>query len=198
MVAKFVGSRTENNLFAAFVGESQARNRYSFAASFFASGRLKVLEKLFLFVADQEKQHAKIFYNFLSSFGSDREINIEGASYPVDVLNNSVGIFEKSQRNELVEHELYKEFGEEARYEGFSEISKKFLEISEIEKSHGERFGEFAGLLRGNELFACKSGNSCWLCLECGKIYNGCQAPQECPVCGHPFGYFLKKDLSLL
>jgi rubrerythrin len=193
MKIDFRDSKTKINLLKAFAGESQARNRYTFAASFAKNEGLQVIEKLFLFTADQEKEHAKIFYKLLAPFAGEN-IKIDNADYPVDMFSKSLEFLKKAKFNEYEEyHVIYKSFSEVAAQEEFYEISQVFLKIAEIEKIHGDRFEKFSKLLEAEELFSSriKSG---WICLNCGNIYKGFEAPKTCPVCDHPGGFYLKNE----
>jgi rubrerythrin len=196
MEKDFFGSETKINLLKAFAGESQARNRYTFAASAAKKEGLGLIEKLFLFTADQEKEHAKVFYKFLKPFAGEN-ISIY-ADYPVDIFETTAEHLRKAQKNEFAESDvIYKGFGEKAKEEGYEEISDVFLKISEIERVHGERFGRFADLSEKGILFSSKEETK-WICLNCGNIYNGFGAPETCPVCEHPRGYYIKEDLVYL
>lgn len=190
----FNTSQTKANLMRAFTGECQARSRYTMAASQARKQKLHVIEMAFRFTADQEKEHAEIFYNFLREFAGE-SISIEG-SYPVDISDSVLQLLRYAQHNEYEEHDdVYAHFGETARREGFPHIAYAFESIAKIEKLHGDRFAYFADLLERNQLFV--SDVSCkWICLNCGHIYEGTEAPEVCPVCRHDRGYFLRVELS--
>ncbi|MDR1364016.1 MAG: rubrerythrin family protein [Oscillospiraceae bacterium] len=189
----FSKSQTKLNLLKAFAGESQARNRYTFAASVAKNQGFQVIEKLFLFTANQEKEHAKIFYKFLEPFAGEN-IEIEKSNYPVDIFNSVSELLIKASKNEFDEYNLvYKTFGEIAHSEGFEQIAERFFKISEIEKIHGERFVKFSELIASEELFNSKTKMR-WICLNCGNIFEGFKAPDECPVCEHPRGFYLKDE----
>lgn len=190
----FKTSETKTNLMRAFTGESLARSRYTLAASQARKQKLHVIEMVFRFTAEQEKEHAEIFYNFLKDL-SGENIPVEG-SYPVDISESILQLLRYAQHNEYEEHDdVYAHFGETARREGFPQIAYAFEEIAKIEKLHGDRFAHFADLLERGQLFV--SDVSCkWICLNCGYIYDGTEVPDVCPVCKHDRGYFLRVALT--
>ena len=190
----FRESITRENLMRAFAGESQARNRYTIAAGVARSQKLYVVEQVFRFTADQEKEHAEIFYKHLSAL-SGENIHIDG-SYPVDISSDVATLLRMAQHNEYEEHDdVYKNFGDKAKEEGFLEVASSFYQIAKIEKTHGDRFGKFADMLENNELFV-SSEETSWLCLECGNIHTGTVVPPVCPVCHNDQGYFVKLELA--
>ncbi len=195
MIIDFAQSQTRLNLMKAFAGEAQARERYSIAASFAKNKGLFIVSNLFSTIADQEKEHGEIFYKFLKPFSGE---NIKfSADYPVDLFDSVLEFLKKASQNELDEYDdVYKKFGEIAANEGFPDISQKFVEISRIEKTHHNKFKQFADLIESNELFNSKNGSGKWVCLNCGNVYEGSAVPESCPVCNHPRGYFLKNGLS--
>ena len=190
----FKNSETKENLMRAFAGESQARNRYTFAASQAKQQKMHVVEAVFSFTANQEKEHAEIFYNHLKEL-SGENIHIDG-SYPVDIYESVLEVLRAAQHNEYEEFDpVYKAFGDKAMEEGFPKVSASFHHIAGIEKIHGDRFGQLADLLEQNKLFIndveCK-----WMCLNCGFVYEGKEAPQRCPVCDHDKGFFIRLELA--
>ncbi len=190
---EFKNSETKINLLRAFAGESQARNRYTFAASEARKQNLYVVEAVFNFTAGQEKEHAELFYNQLKS-ASGENIAIDG-SYPIDISDSVTELLKFAHHNEYEEYEdVYKNFGEIAEKEGFSQIATLFKNIAQIEKTHGDRFARFAELLEQDKLFVSDVSTS-WMCLNCGYIYSGVSVPPNCPVCSHNRGYFLKLEL---
>ncbi len=194
MSVDFKNSETKENLMRAFAGESQARNRYTIAASQAKKQNLHVIEAVFRFTADQEKEHASIFYNHLSSLGGE-SIQIDGA-YPVDINQDVAKLLRFAEHNEFEEHDdVYKNFAAKAKEEGFDGVATSFNMIAEIEKTHGERFGMFAELLEQNKLFV-SNVETAWMCLECGHIYRGTSVPEYCPVCHHDRGYFVRLELA--
>jgi len=124
-------------------------------------------------------------------------IFIDGG-YPVDISEDVSELLRKAQHNEYEEHEpIYKTFGEKAMEEGFKKIAASFLQIAEIEKTHGDRFGKYAKLLEEGKLFVSDVEVE-WMCLNCGYVYKGKEAPKKCPVCEHNQGYFIRLELMLL
>lgn len=194
MSVEFKDSVTKENLMKAFAGESQARNRYTFAAGEARKQKLYVIEAVFRFTADQEKEHAEVFYNHLALL-SGQSIHIEG-SYPVDISNSVAELLRMAQHNEYEEHDdVYKSFGDKAKEEGFLEVASSFYQIAKIEKTHGDRFGKFAEMLEKNELFV-SSTQTAWICLECGNIITGLEVPPVCPVCHNDKGYYVRLELA--
>lgn len=194
MSTNFKDSKTRENLMRAFAGESQARNRYTFAASCAKKQNLHVIEAVFTFTANQEKEHAEIFYNHLKELTGET-IVVDGG-YPVDLYDDITKLLRAAQHNEYEEHDpVYKTFGDIAKEEGFHKVAGSFHQIAEIEKTHGDRFGRFADLLEQNRLFVSdvKTG---WICLNCGYIYYGEEVPPKCPVCQHDKGYFIRLTLE--
>lgn len=194
MAVDFKNSETKDNLMRAFAGESQARNRYTFAAGQAKKEKLQVIEAVFKYTANQEKEHAEIFYNHLKEL-SGETIHIDGG-YPVDISDNVLDLLKMAQHNEYEEHDpVYKSFGEKAEEEGFPAVARSFFMIAEIEKVHGDRFGRFAKWMEENKLFVSdvKTG---WICLNCGYIYEGEEVPEKCPVCAHDRGYFIRLEFS--
>ena len=194
MAVDFKTSKTKDNLMKAFAGESQARNRYTFAAAEAKRQKLPVLERLFIFTANQEKEHAEIFYNHLKPLAGTT-IQIDGG-YPIDLYPTMEEILKAAQHNEYEEHDpVYKKFGEKAMEEGFKDVAHSFFSIAEIEKVHGDRFGRFAKWMEENKLFVSdvKTG---WMCLNCGYVFEGEKVPEKCPVCQHDKGYFIRLEFS--
>lgn len=194
MAVDFKNSVTKDNLMRAFAGESQARNRYTFSAGMAKKENLHVVEAVFMFTANQEKEHAEIFYNHLKEMAG-ANIDVDG-KYPVDLYDDVVKLLEAAQHNEYQEYEHeYKNFGNIAKEEGFPKIAATFHLISEIEKTHGDRFGRFADMLKNNQLFISNVETE-WMCLNCGYIYKGTEVPKVCPVCNHDKGYFIRLELT--
>ena len=193
-MSELQNSETRENLMRAFAGESQARNRYTFAAGLCRKQQLHVLEAVFTFTANQEKEHAEIFYNHLKELDGDT-IRIDGG-YPVEVTNNVLQLLRRAQHNEYEEFDpVYKNFAETARKEGFSQAAASFQQIAAIEQTHGNRFRYYADLLENDQLFV--SDVKCaWMCLNCGHIQEGLQAPKSCPVCQHDQGFFIRLELT--
>ena len=194
MAVEFSNSVTKDNLMRAFAGESQARNRYTFAASQAKKNGLYVISAIFVFTASQEKEHAEIFYGHLKEMAGET-IFIDGG-YPVDISDNVAELLEKAQHNEYEEYSsVYRSFGDKAKEEGFNRIAASFMQIAEIEKTHGDRFGRYAQLLKEEKLFISDVEQE-WLCLNCGHIHKGPGAPAICPVCQHDQGFFIRFDLK--
>ena len=194
MSVDFKTSQTKENLMRAFAGESQARNRYTFAASQAQKNGLHVISAVFGFTAAQEKEHAEIFYRHLREMAGET-IFIDGG-YPVDISENVYDLLRMAQHNEYEEHDpVYKAFGDKAREEGFDRIAASFHLIAGIEKTHGDRFGHFAGLMGEGKLFVSDVEVE-WMCLNCGYVFKGLSAPASCPVCQHDQGYFIRLELA--
>ncbi len=193
-MTNFINSKTKDNLMKAFAGESMARNRYTFSAQLAKSQGLHVIEAVFTYTANQEKEHGEIFYKLLSEF-SGKQLNLN-ADYPIDLTNDTVQLLRYAQQHEYDEHSpLYSQFAAQAKEEGFMQISGTFNMIANIEKTHGDRFGMLADLLESNKLFV--NDVSCdWVCLNCGYIHSGMSAPEKCPVCKHDKGYFIRMELA--
>lgn len=190
----FRNSETKENLMRAFAGESQARNRYTIAAGQARREKLYVVEAVFRFTADQEKEHAEVFYNHLSEMAGEN-IAISGA-YPIDIAKDVASLLRMAQHNEYEEHDdVYMNFAKKAEEEGFSAIADSFNKIAEIERVHGNRFGQFAEWLEQGRLFVADV-ETAWMCMECGHIYRGTQVPPVCPVCHSDRGYFVRLELA--
>lgn len=194
MSISFAESMTKTNLLKAFAGESQAGNRYKFAASFAKEKNLYVVEAVFKFTAEQEKEHAKVFYDFLKEF-SGENIAIDG-TYPVDIYDDPIKVLKAAKHNEYEEYDtVYKNFGDVAREEGFDRIASVFHMIAEVEKTHSERFDMLAGQLEQDKLFV-SDVSAKWMCLNCGYIFEGTEVMPQCPVCSHDKGYFIRLELA--
>lgn len=187
-------SETAKNLMRAFAGESQARNRYTFAASAAKKEGFPVIQAVFQFTANQEKEHAELFYKFLQEMTGDT-IHIDGG-YPVDTYDRTLDLLKAARLNEFEEYEnVYKQFGDIALDEGFDRVGQVFHMVADIEKTHGDRFDLFAGLLERGQLFASEVETG-WVCLNCGYVYHGTFAPKYCPVCEHEQGWFIRMELT--
>ena len=187
-------SKTKINLMKAFAGESQARNRYTFAAGEAKKQQLHVIEAIFIYTAGQEKEHAELFYDALGELKGEN-INIEGG-YPVDKSTNILELLKSAVHNEQEEFSpVYPDFAKMAKEEGFIKVANLFDKIALIEKTHAERFMQFANLLENNKLFSDDSEVE-WVCLNCGHVHKGKEAPKNCPVCDHNQGYFIRKEFS--
>lgn len=187
-------TETAKNLMRAFAGESQARNRYTFAASAAKKEGFPVIQAVFQFTANQEKEHAELFYKFLQEM-TGGTIHIDGG-YPVDTYDRTLDLLKAARHNEFEEYEnVYKQFGDIALDEGFDRVGQVFHMVAEIEKTHGDRFDLFAGLLERGQLFASEVETG-WVCLNCGYVYHGTFAPKYCPVCEHEQGWFIRMELT--
>ena len=190
----FMDSRTRENLMRSFAGESQARNRYTIAASAARKEKLEVVARVFEFTANQELAHAKVFYDLLLP-SAGQNIAIDG-NYPIDLSDKTLDLLKAARHNEYQEFEHdYAAFAEIAHKEGFDLIGGQFELIAEIEKTHGDRFGLFADLLEQEKLFN-SDGETLWMCLNCGEIIKASLAPQVCPVCRHDRGYYIRLDMA--
>lgn len=186
---EFKESRTYTNLMRAFAGESQARNRYNIAASDARKEGLQIVEAVFNYTADQERAHAKVFYELLKEAAGEN-IAIEGA-YPVDLYGSTLKALRAAQHNENEEwDDVYKNFGLIAKEEGFAKVAYIFENIAKVERVHAERFERFADELENGSLFM-KKDEIVWICINCGHIHIGREAPEICAVCKHPRGFFL-------
>lgn len=187
-------SQTKVNLMRAFAGECQARTRYDLAACTAKAQNLHVLQALFQFTANQEREHAEVYYNHLKPL-SGKTIQIDGG-YPIDLDNAVDKLLRMAEHNEVEEWEIaYPSFGDIAKQEGFAEIAQSFYQIAKIEKIHAFRFGAFAQLLEQGKLFTDTSASG-WICLNCGHVHEGNQAPKQCPVCSHNQGFFIRLQQS--
>lgn len=193
-MTKFKSSKTKENLMKAFAGESQARNRYTFAAEEARKQGLYAVSEVFLFTAEQERAHAQRFYELLREVEGDT-IEI-CAGYPVDRQDSVEVLLCAAQHNEYEESDdVYQAFGDVAKDEGFMEAASAFYQIARIEKIHGDRFGRLSELLKTGEYFENMEGGK-WMCLNCGHIHSGMKVPGVCPVCRHERGYFIPVSLA--
>ena len=189
-----ISSKTKDNLMKAFAGESMARNRYTFSAEQARSQGFHVIEAVFTYTANQEKEHAEIFYGFLKEL-SGKELNLN-ADYPIDLTNDTVQLLRYAQQHEYAEHTpIYSEFSKTAEEEGFPAVANAFKMISEIEKTHGDRFGMLADMLENGKLFISDVAVD-WVCLNCGHTVKSASAPEKCPVCKHDKGFFIRLELA--
>lgn len=171
------GSKTEANLMAAFAGESQARNKYTYYAAKAKQDGYQQIGAFFEETAQNEKEHAEIWFNLLSGGPAATAPNLEDAA--------------KGENYEWTE--MYPTFAKEAREEGFTEIAYLFEAVAEIEKEHEQRFMTLKENIDGNLVFQ-RGETQVWICRNCGHIHNGPAAPQRCPVCKKPQDYFMLKN----
>jgi len=170
--SKYAGTKTEKNLEAAFAGESQARNKYTYFASVAKKEGYEQIASLFLKTADNEKEHAKMWFKELKGIGNTSE-NLAAAA--------------EGENYEWTD--MYATFAKEAREEGFDKIADMFEGVAKIEKAHEERYRKLLENVEGGLVFS-KDGDQIWECLNCGHIHIGQKAPEVCPVCAHPQSYF--------
>jgi rubrerythrin len=179
------GTQTEKNLLAAFAGESQARNRYTYFAGAARKEGLQQIALIFEETANQEKEHAKRFFTFLE--GGEVEIT---AAYPAGKIGTTLENLRAAAEGEGFEWgTLYPAFAAKAREEGFPEIATVFTLIGTAEKQHGKRYGDLADNVEKGRVFK-KEQKVVWRCLNCGYLHEGPEAPGMCPACVHPQGYF--------
>lgn len=189
MAIDFKMSKTKDNLMKAFAGESQARNRYTIAAEEARKQGFYAIGYVFDFTAEQERAHAERFYELLKSM-SGETIEIT-AGFPVDRQDTIIELLKSARHNEFQEaDDVYIKFGNVAKEEGFFEVASTFLQITEIEKLHGGRFGKLAKLLEESNYFESEE-NGIWMCLNCGNIHTGKKVPKNCPVCRYDKGYYI-------
>ncbi|MBT3219840.1 MAG: rubrerythrin family protein [Proteobacteria bacterium] len=182
------GTKTEKNLLAAFAGESQARNRYSYAASVARKEGYNQISAIFQETADNEKEHAKKFFRFLE--GGTAEIT---ATYPAGKIGTTAENLAAAAAGEYEEWaELYPAFADIAEEEGFEEIAVAFTMIAKVEKEHEARFRKLFANIEKGEVFQ-KDQPVRWKCLNCGYVHDGPEAPELCPACQHPQAFFEEK-----
>ena len=192
MQTNFNESQTKINLMRAFAGESQSRMRYYLAALTAQQQYLVGLERMFRFTAEQEEQHAKVFYDLMKD--SAGEIITITADFPADVYTDLKQLLEASAKGEGREHsEVYPDFARIAAEEGFTDIADKFRKISDIEDSHRKRFEYYADLMKQDMLFRSDETEERWICLNCGNIHTGSEPPQNCYVCGVKQGFYVRE-----
>jgi rubrerythrin len=186
-MASIKGTQTEKNLLKAFAGESQARNRYTYAASIAKKEGFEQIAGIFLETAEQEKQHAKRFFRFLE--GGMVEIT---AAYPAGVLGTTAQNLKAAADGEHEEYSLlYPEFARIAKEEGFPQVAAQFNTVSVAEKNHERRYRLLLENLEKGLVFK-KEQSIKWKCRECGYIHEGVDAPKTCACCEHPQAFFEK------
>ena len=184
-MASIKGTKTEKNLLAAFAGESQARNRYTYFASAAKKEGYEQIMGIFLETAENEKEHAKRFFKFLE--GGEVEIK---AAYPAGVIGKTADNLLAAAEGEKLEWtSLYKDFEATAREEGFAEIADVFKEIAEVEEKHEARYRKLLKNVKEGKVFK-KDQAVRWKCRNCGYIHEGSEAPAVCPACAHPQAYY--------
>lgn len=167
------GTKTEKNLMAAFSGESEARNKYTYYASKAKKDGYVQIAKIFEETAANEKEHAKIWFKLLKDGIGATDVNLADAA--------------SGENYEWTE--MYPTFAKEAREEGFDHIAYLFEEVAKIEKEHEERYRKLLANIEGDLVFS-KDNDAIWQCSNCGHIVVGKRAPEVCPVCAHPQAYF--------
>ncbi len=172
MANKYEGTQTEKNLLAAFAGESQARNKYTYFSSVAKTEGYEQIADIFLKTADNEKEHAKIWLK-----------ELQGISNTVENLKTAAD----GENYEWTD--MYDEFAKTAEEEGFTELAAKFHSVAAIEKEHEERYRALINNMETAQVFE-KSEVKVWVCRNCGHIAVGTKAPEVCPVCTHPKSYF--------
>ncbi len=184
-MASLKGSKTEVNLLTAFVGESQARNRYSYYASQAKKEGYVQIARIFTETGDQEKEHAKRLFKFLE--GGEVEVR---ATFPAGVIGKTLDNLKAAAAGERYEHsQMYPEFARIAREEGFDEIAGVFEAIAVAEKQHEKRYNDLAANIESGRVFK-RDGKVVWRCLNCGYLHEGDEPPEKCPACAHPRAYF--------
>jgi len=171
-MANIKGSQTEKNLMAAFAGESQARNKYTFYAQVAKKEGYEQISKLFLETADNERAHAKQIFKYLGGIGNTME-NLKDAA--------------DGENYEWTT--MYKEFEEVARKEGFEEIANWFHEVAEVEEEHEKRYLTLLENVKEGKVFK-REEKVEWRCLNCGYVHTGTEAPETCPACFHPQAWY--------
>jgi len=178
MANKYAGTKTEQNLRAAFSGESEARNKYTYFASKAKKDGFEQIAALFLKTADNEKEHAKIWFKELEGIGTTEE-NLAAAA--------------AGENYEWTD--MYEGFARTAEEEGFPELAEKFRLVAAIEKEHEERYRALLNNIETAQVFE-KSEVKVWECRNCGHIVVGTKAPDVCPTCAHPQSYFEVREIN--
>jgi len=178
-------SKTEENLLKAFAGESQARNRYTYFASVARKEGFEQIAAIFEETADNEKEHAKVFFKHLK--GGDLTIE---AAYPAGKIGTTVeNLFAAAEGEKLEWGTIYPDFEKTAREEGFNDIADSFKEIAEVEEKHEKRYRKLLENVKKNTVFK-KDNVVKWKCRNCGYVHEGKEAPKVCPACKHPQGFY--------
>jgi rubrerythrin len=181
----FKGSETEKNLLAAFAGESQARNRYTYFASQARKEGYVQISAIFEETSNQEKEHAKRFFKFLE--GGEVEVS---AGFPAGVIGSTLENLKAAAGGENYEWtEMYPGFAKIAKDEGFSEVAATFENIAVAERQHEKRYLDLAGNIEADRVFK-REEEVVWRCRNCGFLQKGKEAPKQCPACVHPQAHF--------
>ncbi len=172
MANKYAGTKTEQNLRDAFAGESQARNKYTYFASTAKKEGFEQISALFLKTAENEKEHAKMWFKELEGIGTTAD-----------------NLLHAAEGENFEWTDMYERFAQDAEAEGFPELAAKFRGVAAIEKAHEERYRALLNNIETAQVFA-KSSVKVWECRNCGHLVVGTAAPEVCPVCNHPQSYF--------
>lgn len=184
-MASLKGTKTEKNILTAFCGESQARNRYTYAASQAKKEGYVQISSIFEETANQEKEHAKRLFKLLEG----GEVEISG-SFPAGVIGTTAENLEGAASGEHYEHTtMYPEFAATAREEGFQQIAVIFESIAKAEKQHEKRYRALKKNIEEGRVFQ-RKGATTWCCRNCGYLHEGDKAPERCPACDHAQAYF--------
>ena len=184
-MASLKGSKTEQNLLAAFAGESQARNRYTMAAKIAKKEGFEQISAIFMETADNELEHAKVFFRQLE--GGEATFT---AGYPAGVVGGTLEQLKSAAAGERMEWTtLYTGFGDVADQEGFKDASRAFKKIAEVEKWHERRYNKLIEAVQAATVFK-KPQTVLWKCRNCGRVIEAAEAPEICPSCDHPQAYF--------
>ena len=179
------GTKTENNLLAAFAGESQARNRYTYFASAARKEGFEQIANIFTETAENEKEHAKIFFKHLE--GGDVEIT---TTYPAGAIKDTKSNLEAAAAGENMEWTvIYQDFAKTAKDEGFPDVERSFEQIAKAERFHEARYRKLINHIANGEVFKKKAPVK-WHCINCGYVFEGTEPPKECPACKHPQSYY--------
>jgi len=185
MAKSLKGTRSEQNLLKAFAGESQARNRYTYFASSARKEGFEQIANIFAETAENEKEHAKIFFKHLE--GGDVEIT---AAYPAGSIKDTKSNLEAAAAGENMEWTtLYADFAQVAKSEGFQEVARSFEQISKAERFHESRYRKLIQNISNKEVFK-KKTSAKWHCINCGYVIESQDAPNECPACKHPQAFY--------
>lgn len=186
---EFKNSKTAENLMKSFAGESQARMRYTYYASAAKKEGFLQIADIFLETADNEKEHAKLFYKQLLGNGMNESVVEINAGYPVG-LEDTIKNLEYAANGEQEEWEdLYPTFAQVAEEEGYPEIANVFRGVAEVEARHEARYRKLLANVKEHKVFK-KDGKVLWICKNCGHIVEDIEAPEVCPVCAHGQKYF--------
>lgn len=168
----YSGTKTEQNLWEAFAGESKARNKYTFFASVAKEAGFEQIADIFLMTAENEKEHAKLWF---------KELGLQG--------DTKANLLSAAEGENIEWTDMYERMAKEAEQEGFVELAKKFRGVAAIEKEHEERYRALIGNIEANQVFQ-RADSQIWECRNCGHVVIGNKAPEICPVCNHRQGYF--------